>query len=207
MPTTDFETPFWDKQLLVAGVDEAGRGPLAGPVVAAAVILPIGTHTLTGVNDSKKLSELQRLQLLEEIQATALSIGISFVDHAEIDRLNIRRATLKAMQQAVQSLREVPNHIFIDGNYYEHPEQNFTTVIKGDGKVFSIAAASIVAKVFRDRWMSEVADALYPDYGFARHKGYGTKQHCEAIKKYGPCPIHRPLFLRSILGKNQKSMF
>lgn len=207
MPTTDFETPYWDKQHLVAGVDEAGRGPLAGPVVAAAVILPIGTHKLTGVNDSKKLTELQRLQALEEIQTIAVSIGISFVDHKEIDRLNIRRATLKAMQQAVQSLREVPHHIFIDGNYYEHPEQSFTTVIKGDGKVLSIAAASIVAKVFRDRWMTEIADALYPDYGFARHKGYGTKQHCEAIKKYGPCPIHRPLFLRSILGENQKSMF
>ncbi len=190
MPTTDFETPYWDKQYFVAGVDEAGRGPLAGPVVAAAVILPIGTHTLTGVNDSKKLSELQRLQLLEEIQTTALSIGISFVDHAEIDRLNIRRATLKAMQQAVQSLREVPNHIFIDGNYYEHPKQNFTTVIKGDGKVLSIAAASIVAKVERDALMKRLCDE-YPGYKFCQHKGYSTPEHKRLLRELGPSPIHR----------------
>ncbi|MBK9246680.1 MAG: ribonuclease HII [Ignavibacteria bacterium] len=206
-PSTDYESPFWTKKQLVAGVDEAGRGPLAGPVVAAAVILPINSSVHLGFNDSKKLTELQRNELVEVIQSLALSIGISFIDTVEIEKLNIRRATLKAMQVAVDSLHESPHHVFIDGNYFEHSSRSYTTVVKGDAKVLSISAASIVAKVTRDKWMCEIADTQYPEYGFAQHKGYGTKQHCEAIKKYGPCPIHRSLFLRKLLGETQVTLF
>lgn len=201
-PTTDFEQYFWAKSQLVAGVDEAGRGPFAGPVVAAAVILPRFSDANIGFNDSKKLNEKQREELYELLSSYAVHSTVSFIDNTEIDEINIRRATLKAMQTCVDSLRENIDHVFIDGNYFVHDSLDFTTVIKGDGKVLSIAAASIIAKVSRDRWMVEVADTQYPQYGFAKHKGYGTQEHIQAIIKYGACPLHRRTFLRNILAEN-----
>ncbi len=200
-PTTDFEYPFWSNTQLVAGVDEAGRGPLAGPVVAAAVILPSFSEVSLGFNDSKKLNEKQRESLFGVLAEIAVQSEVSFIDSETIDLINIRRATLKAMQSCVDSLNDIA-HVFIDGNYFVHEKQNFTTVVKGDGKVLSIAAASIIAKVSRDRWMIEVADVQYPNYGFAKHKGYGTSEHIKAIIKHGACPLHRRTFLRTILAEH-----
>jgi ribonuclease HII len=202
IPTTDFEEPFWKNSQFIAGVDEAGRGPLAGPVVAAAVVLPHFSTASLGFNDSKKLSEKQREELYEVIIAIAVDSAVSFVDSQAVDEINIRRATLKAMQRCVDSLSEHISHVFIDGNYFESEMVNFTTVVKGDAKVLSIAAASILAKVSRDRWMVEVADAEYPQYGFARHKGYGTREHVQSIIRYGACPLHRRTFLRNIIAEN-----
>lgn len=201
-PTTDFEQYFWAKSQFVAGVDEAGRGPLAGPVVAAAVILPRFSDAGIGFNDSKKLNEKQREELFELLSSFALHSSVTFIDNNEIDEINIRQATLKAMQTCVDSLHENIDHVFIDGNYFEHNSLDFTTVIKGDGKVLSIAAASIIAKVSRDKWMVDVADKQYPQYGFAKHKGYGTAEHVRAIIKHGACPLHRRTFLRNILAEN-----
>lgn len=200
-PTTDFELPFWKNSQFVAGVDEAGRGPLAGPVVAASVILPLFSEVSLGFNDSKKLNERQRESLFEVVNEIAVQSSVSFIDCEVIDEINIRRATLKAMQSCAGSLNEI-THVFIDGNYFVHDKLNYTTVVKGDAKVLSIAAASIIAKVTRDRWMVEVADTQYPNYGFAKHKGYGTPEHIRAIIKYGACPLHRRTFLRTILAEH-----
>ena len=165
---------------VVAGVDEAGRGPLAGPVYAAAVILP-NDIIIKGINDSKKLSEKKREELFEEITEKAIAYNIFSVDEKRIDEINILNATYEAMNGAVM---EIPHE----------------TVVKGDSKSISIAAASILAKVSRDRFICQMAEK-YPEYGFEKHKGYGTKAHNEAILKYGPCPIHRRTFLRKLLGE------
>ncbi len=176
----------------IAGTDEAGRGPLAGPVVAAAVILYPG-QMLSGVNDSKKLTERQRERLFPLIMAEARAVAIGICDHGEIDKLNILRASLEAMRRAVTSLTVAADFILIDGTFsltLELPQQ---TIIKGDSLSLSIAAASIIAKVTRDRLMVEY-DALYPGYGFAAHKGYPSAAHRAAIARLGPCPIHRKSF-------------
>lgn len=170
-----------------AGVDEAGRGPLAGPVVAAAVILPEGVE-IRGLNDSKKLSREQREALEPEILAKAIW-SICFVDNREIDELNILWASMAAMKRAVEGLSQAPSGIYVDGNRVP-PGLTAEAVVKGDGKVAEIAAASILAKTARDRYMVEI-DVQYPQYGFAKHFGYPTPEHLEALRQHGPCDLHR----------------
>lgn len=183
----------------IAGIDEAGRGPLAGPVYAAAVILDSGT-VIKGLNDSKKLSEKRREEIFDEIIEKAVSYNIFSVDEKVIDEINILEATYKAMGGAVEGLEVVPDFVLIDGNRIKGIELPHETVVKGDLKCASIAAASILAKVSRDRFMIKAA-GKYSQYGFEKHKGYGTAAHNEAILKYGPCPIHRRTFLRKLLGE------
>lgn len=180
--------------MAVCGVDEAGRGPLAGPVVAAAVILPENC-TLQGLNDSKKLSEKKREALYDAICQAASSYAIAMVDHTVIDQINILQATYQAMQQAIAGLSIAADYALIDGNRAPKLDIACECVVGGDAKSASIAAASILAKVTRDRYMMEM-DTQYPAYAFGKHKGYGTKAHYEAILKYGSCPIHRKTFLK-----------
>jgi len=176
----------------IAGIDEAGRGPLAGPVVAAAVILAPGAG-IEGVNDSKKLTEKQREGLFDRIMADALAVGVGIMDHAVVDRDNILQATLAAMEQAVTQLTPAPDFLLIDGISKVPLSLPQRTIKQGDGRSVSIAAASIIAKVTRDRLMVEY-DRLYPGYGLAGHKGYGSQAHLEAIARLGPSPIHRTTF-------------
>lgn len=180
----------------IAGVDEAGRGPLAGPVAAAAVILdPV--RPILGLNDSKKLSESRRELLYDQIQNQALAFAVVLVDAAEIDRINILQATRQAMRQAIASLAIQPDLLLIDAVDLDQVPGDVWPIIKGDAKSNSIAAASILAKVTRDRLM-QAYDSQYPDYGFARHKGYGTAQHYAAIHQLGLTPIHRTSFLKNL---------
>ena len=181
---------------VLCGVDEAGRGPLAGPVCAAAVILPKGI-VIKGLDDSKKLSEKKREALYDEICSKALSYGIAFAEVEEIERLNILGASMLAMNRAIKKLTIRPELALIDGNRTKGIEMEARAVVKGDAKCADIAAASILAKVTRDRYMLEMAK-LYPEYYFEKHKGYGTKLHYEAIREHGPSPIHRPSFLRKM---------
>lgn len=185
----------------VCGVDEAGRGPLCGPVVAAAVILPKDEY-IEGVNDSKKLTEKKREKLYDDImmKAVAASIGISDVD--VIEKVNILNATKLAMKQAIEKLSIKPDYVLIDGNQMIDINIKAETVVSGDAKSESIAAASIIAKVTRDRMLIEF-DKKYPEYGFAKHKGYGTKAHIEAIKKYGLTPIHRKSFCSKFIKEDK----
>ncbi len=183
----------------VCGVDEAGRGPLAGPVYAAAVILPVGTE-IQGLNDSKKLSEKKREELFEVIKDVAVSFSVGIATEKEIDSINILNATFLAMTRAINGLEIPADYAIIDGNRAPKSEIATETVVKGDGKVMSVAAASIIAKVSRDRFMLEMAEK-YPQYQFQKHKGYGTKLHYEMIEKYGISPIHRKTFLKKILGE------
>ena len=177
---------------LIAGVDEAGRGPLAGAVYAAAVVFDEGVY-IEGVNDSKKLTEKKREKLFDEIITKAKCYSIFSVDEKTIDEVNILNATYMAFAGAIKGLNPACDFALIDGNRAKNIPVPFETVVKGDSLSFSIAAASILAKVARDRYITQV-DKLYPEYGFAKHKGYGTKDHLEAIAKYGPCPIHRMTF-------------
>lgn len=180
----------------LCGVDEAGRGPLAGPVCAAAVMLPRGL-VIEGLDDSKKLTEKQRERLYTEITQKALSWAVAFADVEEIEELNILGATYLAMNRALSGLEDKPELALIDGNRAKGVECNTLCVVGGDGRCADIAAASVVAKVTRDRLMCEL-DERYPGYGFAKHKGYGTKAHYAAIRELGPCPAHRPSFLRKM---------
>lgn len=180
----------------ICGVDEAGRGPLAGPVCAAAVILPQGLE-LEGLNDSKKLSEKKREKLYDEITAQALSYGIAFASVEEIEKYNILEATFLAMNRAIAQLSPRPALALIDGNRDKGICVSARCIIGGDGKCADIAAASILAKVTRDRYMLQMAER-YPRYGFEKHKGYGTAAHYAAIRAYGPSPIHRMSFLRKM---------
>ena len=185
---------------IVAGVDEAGRGPLAGPVCAAAVILPVDLE-IEGLNDSKKLSEKKREKLYDIIIDKAVAYDIQLVDNEVIDEINILQATMLAMTNAVNSLSVKPDFVIIDGNRLpEQLEIPAKAVVKGDAKSMSIAAASILAKVTRDRLMLELAKE-YPEYEFERHKGYGTQLHCEKLREFGPCKIHRKTFIKKILDK------
>lgn len=183
---------------MIAGVDEAGRGPLAGPVYAAAVILPRDT-VIKGINDSKKLTEKRREELFCEITEQAVAYSVFSVDEKRIDEINILNATFEAMNGAVDGLSVKPDYVLIDGNRIKNMTLPHETVVKGDAKSASIAAASILAKVSRDRFICEMAKK-YPEYGFEKHKGYGTKAHNEAILKHGPCEIHRRTFLKKLLG-------
>jgi ribonuclease HII len=177
---------------VIAGLDEAGRGPLAGPVVAAAVVLP-PSRSMKGVADSKTLTAERRERAFLRIQKKALGIGIGIVEAEEIDRLNILRASLKAMELALQGLSIAPDLLLIDGLHTLNLPLKQQAIPKGDGRCLSIAAASIVAKVTRDRLMVDY-HARYPQYNFARHKGYGTREHLQAIREHGCCPLHRQSF-------------
>jgi ribonuclease HII len=189
----EIEISLWTKGIqTIAGVDEAGRGPLAGPVVAAAVVFPSGTH-IKGVEDSKKLSEKRREELFPLIKEQAMAVGVGIVGHDIIDRINILQATILAMHKAIDELTIKPEFVITDGNSFRHEDLPYENIIDGDEKSFTIAAASIVAKVTRDRLMREY-DTRYPQYGFAQHKGYGTKRHLEAIRRFGLCDIHRRSF-------------
>lgn len=185
---------------LVAGVDEAGRGPLAGPVSVAAVILPRDLY-LPKINDSKKISAKVREELFEEIQDKALAIGTALIDAQTIDRVNIYQATINGMYESIFMMKPEPQKVLIDAVKLDKLPMASESIIKGDARSASIAAASIIAKVTRDRLM-DAYDKQYPEYGFAQHKGYGTAQHLEALKKYGPCPIHRMSFepIRSLVN-------
>ena len=182
----------------VCGVDEAGRGPLAGPVCAAAVILPKGM-IIEGLNDSKKLTDKKRRELFDVITENAVSYGIAMASEQEIDEINILQATFLAMQRAIDQLEVRPDLALIDGNRAKDFGLPARTIVKGDGLSASIAAASVLAKVTRDRLMEDL-DGKYPQYGFAVHKGYGTKRHYEALTQYGPCEIHRRTFLKKFYG-------
>lgn len=182
----------WDAPGLIAGVDEAGRGPLAGPVVAAAVILD-ELHPIKGLADSKKLTALRREQLYDEIQAKALCCSIALATVEEIDRLNILQATMLAMKRAVEGLRLKPHKVLVDGNRLPSLNILAEAIVKGDALVPAISAASILAKVYRDRWCADY-HLQFPQYGFATHKGYGTAAHLAALKEHGACPQHRKSF-------------
>ena len=198
-----FDKSFLTKKVnLLAGVDEAGRGPLAGPVVAAAVIFDKKTFH-EQINDSKKISETRREELYNWIVGNCISYGIGIIDHIEIDKINILQASLKAMKIAALQLEPKPNLILIDGNKSFISDTKSTTVVKGDAKSFSIAAASIIAKVTRDRVMKEYA-GKFPNYGWEHNKGYATKEHISAIKKHGATELHRKTFLNNILSGTQK---
>lgn len=197
MPSSKYFIPEqttlkWNISGLVAGVDEAGRGPLAGPVVAAAVILD-DLKPIKGLADSKKLSASRREKLFDEIRAKALCFSIALASVEEIDQLNILQATLLAMRRAVNGLRLKPNMVLVDGNRLPIIDVRAEAIVKGDSLVPAISAASILAKVHRDRWCMEV-DLVYPQYGFAGHKGYGTAVHLAALKRHGACPEHRKTF-------------
>lgn len=196
----EIEQSFFDKGIhLICGVDEAGRGPLAGPVCAAAVILPAGVD-IPGLNDSKKLSDKKRRELYPIIQERAVAYGIAFADHKEIDALNILQATFLAMQRAMEQLSVKPELALIDGNRAKDFGIPAQTVVHGDSLSASIAAASVLAKVTRDDYMLKMAEE-YPRYQFEIHKGYGTKAHYAALSAYGPCPIHRMSFLKKFYGE------
>ena len=197
MPSRKFFKPeqtalSWDTPGLIAGVDEAGRGPLAGPVVAAAVILD-ELNPIKGLADSKKLTALRREKLYDEIQAKALCCSIALATAEEIDRLNILQATMLAMKRAVEGLRLKPHKVLVDGNRLPTLVILAEAIVKGDALVPAISAASILAKVYRDRWCAEF-HLEYPQYGFAGHKGYGTAEHLAALRQHGACPQHRRSF-------------
>lgn len=181
----------------VCGIDEAGRGPLCGPVVAAAVILP-DEYNILYINDSKKLSETKREEVYKEIDKYAVSYGVGIVSPERIDEVNILQATYEAMRTAIHKLSVTPDILLNDAVTIPMVDIKQVPIIKGDAKSQSIAAASIVAKVTRDHLMEEY-DKLYPEYGFAKHKGYGTAAHIKAIKEYGPCPIHRRTFIKNFI--------
>lgn len=192
------EALFAQGYTAVCGIDEAGRGPLAGPVCAAAVILPKNLE-IPGLDDSKKLSDKRRRELFPVIQEQAIAYGIGFADHAEIDEINILQATFLAMKRALAAMEVKPDFALIDGNRETEFGLPVKAVVKGDSLSANIAAASVLAKVTRDDLMEAMAKE-YPQYGFEIHKGYGTKAHYEALRTYGPCPIHRMTFLKKFYG-------
>ncbi len=182
---------------LIAGVDEAGRGPLAGSVYAGAVILPHGL-IIEGLNDSKKISEKKREELYEKIKENAICYAVETATCEEIDEINIRNATYLAMNRAIEKLSKKADFVLVDGDCIKDCAYPYETVVKGDMKSANIAAASILAKVERDRYMLKLSEK-YPQYGFEKHKGYGTKLHIEALKEYGPCEIHRKTFIKKFV--------
>lgn len=200
MPDYEFEKAAVNSGFsCICGVDEAGRGPLAGPVCAAAVILPEGA-VIAGLDDSKKLTEKKRERLYDIIKETAVDYSVAYGTLEEIETVNILEATYLAMNRAIEGLSVKPDFALIDGNRVPRGIKiPCETIVKGDSKSMSVAAASVLAKVTRDRLMLEY-DKKYPEYNFKKHKGYGTKEHTELIKQYGPCEIHRLSFLKNILG-------
>mgnify|MGYP000446968627 CR=1 FL=1 len=202
----NFDNSFLSRKIkIIAGTDEAGRGPLAGPVVAASVIFA-NDKKIEGVNDSKKLTEIQRDKLFPEIIHSALSVGVSVISHGKIDKINILQASLLGMKTAVNRLNIKPDLVLIDGNKTFESNTNSIAVVKGDSKSFAIASASIVAKVVRDRIMKRL-DLYFPQYLWAKNKGYPTREHINAVKLYGPSPLHRKSFLKKILPDYYYSNF
>ena len=183
---------------LIAGVDEVGRGPLAGPVVTACVIMDLN-NLIQGVDDSKKLSAKKREQLYDEIISHCIDYKITQVSESRIDEINILNATKESMCRSINGLQTRPQVVLVDAIKLDDVEEEQMSIIKGDAKSYSIACASILAKVFRDRLMDDY-DSRYPEYGFAKHKGYGTRAHIEAIKEHGPCKIHRRTFIKNFCG-------
>lgn len=202
-----FEKEFWAKGILVGGIDEAGRGALAGPVFAACVVYPIGFDPDFVVMDSKLISFRQRERLFEKITSNALFWSFSFVDSDEIDSSNILLSTHKAMENAIRQIPELKIFYLIDGNSFGNRSIPHRTIVDGDLKCISIASASIIAKVLRDRWMCENAHSKFPEYGFDKHKGYGTQAHIQNLKKLGITPIHRKSFLKKIIGNSGSLRF
>ncbi len=196
---TKIEREYWAKGMLPAGMDEVGRGPLAGPVVTACVILP-PEPLIKYVNDSKKVSQGRREKLYPEIKAAAMACATGWKSPEDIDELNILNATRRAFEEAFRAMGKKPNVVFLDAMTGVDMDAELHSFIHGDALSYLIAAASIIAKVERDRYMEEM-DAVYPEYGFARNKGYGTVEHIAALKKYGPCPIHRRSFIKNFIGE------
>lgn len=196
--TLEFENQLWDIGQIPAGVDEAGRGPLAGPVVAASVILS-KENPIDGLNDSKALSPQKRSLLYDIISEKSVSFAVGIIENDVIDQINILQSTIKAMESSILGLTVKPDLVYIDGNRPTTLEIKQQTIVKGDTKCQSIAAASIIAKVTRDRIMEKLHE-IYPQYGFLKHKGYPTKAHYEAIKMYGPSPVHRLSFKGVIIN-------
>ncbi len=202
MDNLEFEKKWFNKGYkIVAGIDEAGRGPLAGPVVAAAVVMPTD-DIIEGVDDSKKLSEKKREILFEEIKSKAISYCIAEVSEKEIDEINILEATKNAMKNAEKGLAIMPDITLVDGIDLHLPF-NAEYIVKGDAKSYSVACASILAKVYRDRLMKEYAKE-FPEYGFEKHKGYGTKVHIDKIREIGPCRLHRKTFIKNFWEEREK---
>jgi len=202
---TDYEWPLWINTRKICGIDEVGRGPLAGPVVAGAVMFPRhyrpDGELLEQLNDSKRLSAKMREQLVPEIKKHALGWAVASVEPETIDRINILQATMLAMNNAVESLKVKPELLLVDGNRFKTTLGiPYTTIVKGDSIVFSIAAASVLAKTHRDEIMAAYS-TIWPEYGFDRHVGYGTREHVKAIIQYGRCPIHRQSFKLKQLGE------
>lgn len=195
---TERERLYWARGIFPGGMDEVGRGPLAGPVTAACVVLP-ESPLIPYINDSKKLGEKRREALCEAILAHALCVGTASMDASVIDEINILQATRRAFAAAYAAMERPPSHVLVDALRELDIGAGQEAIVHGDALSYLIAAASIVAKVSRDRYMREM-DALYPQYGFARNKGYGTKEHIEALRRYGPCPLHRRSFLKNIEG-------
>lgn len=195
----EFERKYGDTYTCICGIDEAGRGPFAGPVVAGAVVLPPGLK-IEGLNDSKQVSKSNRERLFDEIMEKAVSVGVGMSSPARIDEINILQATYEAMQHAVEDLQVVPDLLLNDAVTIPQIPIKQVGIVKGDARSLSIAAASIIAKVTRDRLMVEYA-SLYPEYGFEKNKGYGSAEHREALQKYGPCPIHRNTFIHNWVKK------
>lgn len=208
MPTFEYEEKLWKKGKIVAGLDEVGRGCLAGPVVSAAAILNnqiLKKDYFDKINDSKALTKDKR-ELIYKDLINDIEYSVNFIDNNVIDDINILQASIQSMKNSVDELNSKVDHLLIDGNRFGKFHTEYTLIVKGDSISYSIAAASIIAKVIRDRYMIEEADKLYPEYGFAKHKGYATKYHREKIIEYGVCPIHRKTFLTKIFS-NQKKMF
>jgi ribonuclease HII len=202
----NFDNSFLSENVkLIAGIDEAGRGPLAGPVVAASVIFDPDVF-IEGVDDSKKLSSSKREELFDVIKEKALAYSTFVIDHEEIDTINILQATLKAMKKSVEQLNIKPDLILIDGNKSFYSKTPAITIIDGDAKSFCVAAASILAKVTRDRMMKKLS-TKYPLYGWDKNKGYGTKAHIEALRTFGPCAYHRKTFIKNILSFEDEFKF
>lgn len=206
MPNFEYEEPFWQNNQIVAGVDEVGRGCLAGPVVSAAVIINpqfINLDFIKELNDSKKLSKSKREELVSLI-IEHFEYSINFVDNHIIDKINILQSAILSMDNSIQNLSLKPDHLLIDGNRFKKYKTNFSLIVKGDMLSNSIAAASIVAKVSRDNYVVSVMDKEFPEYEFYRHKGYATKRHIELLYKYGACKYHRQSFLSKIFSNQEK---
>ena len=201
----DYENKFLGKGYkLIAGMDEAGRGPLAGPVVVACVVMPLQKDDLIeGVNDSKKLSEKKRDMLFDKITQKAICYSVSVVDHKTIDQINILQATKKGMKECVEKLSTKPDIVLVDAVSNLDIDCEMLPIIHGDALSYSIACASIVAKVTRDRMMVEF-DKIYPQYNFKKHKGYGTAEHIRLLKEFGKCPIHRDTFIKHFVGEKNE---